>query len=385
MKRLVYSPKIGVYIRVDRGKDGHDIVDLSPYVVSCSVNRKLDQVSRATVSFRNPKDPKTGRFIFTERDFVALDGSRSTEPMFHPMDPIIITMTRLKDKPIQVFTGYCDTTPYFQMRPGVATIEASCTLKRLLYTYWDPALPFVQEFLQSKGFNVIPGYTIHNFEAESQTLGDTNKTLTDSGLGSLLFSVLEEVGGWDSSTIFIEQLPPNILQVVSGLFEKYQKESEESRDEFFQMLKNILTTDSPGGSGGGGDTGDVDLDVVPADLEDFPRDKDYYTKTDILALTKGRGFKDPVYAAKVSWCESAGGKRDAHSGLDALCCWGLWQINCNVHPLTPEQACDPIISTNYAYKLSKGGTDWGPWDCANCKVGITLDKDDPNNWNKVPC
>jgi hypothetical protein len=41
---------------------------------------------------------------------------------------------------------------------------------------------------------------------------------------------------------------------------------------------------------------------------------------------------------------------------------GLWQINDHWHPeVTDECAFDPACSTAYAYKLSRGGTDFQPW------------------------
>jgi hypothetical protein len=33
------------------------------------------------------------------------------------------------------------------------TLTASCTLKRLLYTFFDPALPYMVKFLQDYGWN----------------------------------------------------------------------------------------------------------------------------------------------------------------------------------------------------------------------------------------
>jgi hypothetical protein len=103
------------------------------------------------------------------------------------MDPIIITLTRLKGRPIQVFTGYCDTTPYVQLLPGVASITASCTLKRLQYTYWDPALPFVREFMLANGWAVQDQGVAINYNVEEQ-----NSTSTDGNIGSLLYKILKE-------------------------------------------------------------------------------------------------------------------------------------------------------------------------------------------------
>lgn len=239
MKRLVYSPRVDVFVKTDSG----EVINLSPYVTSCNVNRKLDQVSTARVEFRNPKH------IWTE-------GGANGGPVFHPMDPIIITMTRIKDRPIQVFTGYCDTTPYLELFPGVVSIEASCTLKRLLYTYWDPGLPFVWDFLGDYGWQADPMRgNISNVPAESTVLNGSNG-LNDGSLGELLFAILRDVGGWDDKIIHIEKLPPKLLETVVNLFEDFKSDLEETQDEWLEFIKKVVGEGAYGGGAGGNSDGD---------------------------------------------------------------------------------------------------------------------------------
>lgn len=229
MKRLVYSPRVDAYVKADSG-----IYDLSPYIVSCTVNRKSNQVSKATVTLRNPE------FMWTKAKVRAFDGSLQEGPVFHPQDPIIITMTRLADRPVQVFTGYCDTTPYLQLFPGPCVIEASCTLKRLLYTYWDPGLPFVWQFLQSvAGWQINPQQGLVNPQAEFDSVNGA-KHLTDSSIGNLLFAVLETVGKWDTNNIHIEALPPNIGDFVVKLFQTLEKDNEQAEGEIKDLLTNMI-------------------------------------------------------------------------------------------------------------------------------------------------
>jgi|GEM_PF-1722430 len=233
MKRLIYSPSINVWIKTDTG-----IFDLSPYITNCTVDRRVNSVSFAQLEFRNPKitDPKTkkSRFMFTEH--VRDDGS--IHPMFHPMDSIIITMTRLRGRPIQVFTGFCDTAPYVQVYPGTAKLEASCTLKRLQYTYWDPALPFVQAFMTAHGWGVnIKTGTALNPNAEGKNTG----TLNDTSIGYLLYTILKEVGGWDSSNIYIQELPGDkIGKLVANLYQDTAREEAESIKDFHKFLGDII-------------------------------------------------------------------------------------------------------------------------------------------------
>ena len=233
MKRLVYSPKVEVFIKADSG-----VYDLSPYVESCSVARKVNQVSTATVKFRNPQ------FIWTNRKTVDTTGLSVLGPVFHPMDPITITMTRINNRPIQVFTGFCDSTPYLQLFPGTCTLTASCTLKRILHTYWDPGVPFVKTFLESHGWAASPN-GISNPTADGNA--QDSKTLVDAAsIGGLLYDVLVEIGGWSEETIYIENLPTNIVDTVSKIYDQVKEDSKESQDELHSFLKRIIGTGSLG-------------------------------------------------------------------------------------------------------------------------------------------
>lgn len=245
MKRLVYSPSINVWIKTDSG-----VFDLSPYITDFQVDRRINQLSAARVSFRNPRvtderNPLKTRMMFTEHYSNGRIG-----PMFHPMDPIIITLTRLKGRPIQVFTGYCDTTPYIQLLPGTATITASCTLKRLKYTFWDPALPFVRHFLEANGWGISPDGTL--FNPDLKTTGNLN----DGAIGGLLFKILTEVGGWKENNIFIQELPGNkISSIVRRLYEDTSKESASSSKELSEFISSIIGASAYGSAGGGGSGG----------------------------------------------------------------------------------------------------------------------------------
>ena len=150
MQRLVYSPKAYVYI-----KDKTDqIRDISNYVVSGTVSRKINQVSSATIEVRNPN------MIFTSKD--------GSGPLFYPMDPITIYLERVRDRPVRVFTGYLDSAPYYQMYPGTLTLTASCTIKKLLYTFFDLALPYTLSFLAEYGWMNDGQGTGKNFDAMNE-------------------------------------------------------------------------------------------------------------------------------------------------------------------------------------------------------------------------
>lgn len=249
MRRLVYSPKVNAYVKADSG-----VIDITPYIVRGQVNRKANQVSSASVTFRNPQvgPPDNRHLLWTEfKD----PNTGVVGPCFHPMDPIIITLTRLRHKEIQVFTGYCDTTPYYQMYPGVCTIEASCTLKRLMYTYWDPGLPFVWQWLTKHGWKIYPqGGGLSNFNEENKLLDNTKGAITDSGLGSLLYAIITEVGGWPDETVYIEKIPQGVVERVAKLYQEFVKGNKQAEDDFHEFLHQMIGTSSQGsglkGAGG---------------------------------------------------------------------------------------------------------------------------------------
>lgn len=248
MKRVVYSPKVQAFVKTDSG-----IYDLSSYLVRGSVQRKLDQVSTASLEFRNPDR------IFTEGDQGAV---------IHPMDPIIIFMTRIEDRPVQVFTGYVDSSPYKTLKPGVVALTASCTLKRLLYTYYDPGLDYFHKFLHMRGWITTPGLGISsgsspndNNDGDRPNQGDSIKKaggeLNDSSFGQLLYDTLRYVGNWPDDTIWIENLPEGIVDLVESIFYQIENASTEQRKALRKVLKQILEHNeiSAGGVGGGGGVG----------------------------------------------------------------------------------------------------------------------------------
>jgi hypothetical protein len=246
VKRLVYSPSVKAWVKTDTG-----IIDLSPYITDCKIERKINEASNLEIVFRNPKVMQGGkpRFLFTQR--IQNDGSIG--PVFHPMDPITVVLERIAGRPIQAFTGYCDTVPYVQMFPGAARITASCTLKRLLYTYWDPALPFVYDFMKEHGW--ILGGDGMSRRGNSGNVNQNNKEvapesvkLNDSSIGYLLYAVLNEVGGWDPKNIYVQPLPDNIGQTVANLFKQFSEDNKNINREIADFVRDIIGA-GPLGSG----------------------------------------------------------------------------------------------------------------------------------------
>lgn len=240
MKRLVYSPKAFAWVQTQGQSDP---INISEYIVRGRVERKVGEVSTAQIELRNPRKKFT----------------TPGDPVFHPMDPVTVWLQRLKGYPVQVFTGYLDKSPYLQLYPGTCTLYASCTLKRLLHTYWDPALPYTRDFMAAYGWTVeTKSGMLINTTAQSKDSkpDDANLPQIDDGsIGSLLFATLKHVGDWKDDTIFIEQLPPTITDQVAAVYDLFEQDNQEARTEITHLLKKIVGEGSQGGGGGDINTG----------------------------------------------------------------------------------------------------------------------------------
>jgi murein DD-endopeptidase MepM/ murein hydrolase activator NlpD len=227
MQRLVYSPRAFVFIKASNGQ----VYDLSRYVVSGSVNRRLNAASTAQVVLRNPK------MLFTAKE--------GRHAAFKPMDPITIWLQRLRHRPTRVFTGFLDRTPYLQLYPGTITLTASCTLKKLLYTYFDPALPYTRDFLAKYGWAPDQsGSGIYNPSAI------TGKAGSDGGMGQLLYATLKEIGGWHERNIKIERLPSDLITRMASLFATFRADLDDAQAELEHLIHTFVGSGDYGNSGG---------------------------------------------------------------------------------------------------------------------------------------
>lgn len=244
--RLVTSPKTYVYTKNEAGV----LYNLSSYVVSGRVQRLINQVSSAEVTLRNPYK----RFT-TPSQGVA----------FHPMDPITIYLERVPGFPVRVFTGYLDTTPYYQLYPGTITLQASCTLKRLLYSYFDPSLPYVIAFFEKYGWintgqgSIISQQAFNSKNAATQADVNAGKQpftdLQDGSLAKLLWAILFDIGEWRDSNIYIENLPTGangIAARMAQLMKSIQKGEEAAASDFTLFLNKVVGGGSQGSGGGTG-------------------------------------------------------------------------------------------------------------------------------------
>lgn len=353
MQRLVYSPSVSAYVQTETG-----IIDLTDFIVSGSVNRVLNEVSTAELTFRNPY-----------KQFTLPEG----EPTFRPMDGITIFASRYRNKPVQIFTGYLDETPYLQLFPGTVTIRASCTLKRLLHTYFDAGLPYTIEFLQKFGWepNLQTG-TIFSPAGQSRDSkikieGDIKEKelndalLTDGTIGNLLWNVLFEMGNWDKDSILIEKLPDGIIKTVSDIMRTFEKDDDETLKELEQFFEDLVGEYTGGSAPGGGGTLNVDGKSPPMGSVVTPE------QVAVEMLRQGFPADAKVIASGIETMEHESGFGTA-AGWDAEHDGGVlgyWQIQRSSHNVSADCCMTLSCSTKAALGIWKaaGGCfacQWGP-------------------------
>lgn len=231
MERLVYSPKVSAYIQTDDG-----ILDITDYIVSGNIQRVVNEVSTAELVIRNPNKKFT----------------RPGNPTFRPMDSITIYGSRFKDRPVQLFTGYLDETPYLQLFPGTCSLQASCTLKRLLYTYFDPGLSATIDFL--KKYNWVSHLETGQIRSPKSIKEQTNHSaegdFTDGSVGKLMFATLNEIGNWNANQIFIEDFPKDAGTIVQAMLTNVTAATDEAEDELKGFLADMVGEFAVGGGSG---------------------------------------------------------------------------------------------------------------------------------------
>ena len=240
--RIVYSPEVQVYI-LPGGKDSEPI-DISNDIIEGTITRRTEAVSTASFLVQSRKDK---------------DNNTTLSQLLRPMDRIVIYLK--KTKPILIFSGYLDLVPVFQAMPEPFIIEASCTLKRLEFTYWDPGLPKVYETLQKYGFVpqlgeggisfFSPAALTNQTPSANGPQPTTGEFPQDTGFAAMLHFLLVDVGGWNKDNVWIEPIPEAWMKRAALLFQ-VNNDWEERYGLAQEWLKTFLTSGGSSGEDSGG-------------------------------------------------------------------------------------------------------------------------------------
>jgi len=215
MRTFVYAPEVRVVIA-----HGLTEIDVSADLVRCTLIRPENSAATFFFSLQNKNlryTPPVG------------------QPFFSRMDRIVVYMK--KTAWIQVFAGYLDTIPYKAMYPNICEFKATCTIKRLMHTWWNPDLPQSSQIL-------------NQMNTALSLLGGDGQDGTDSGLGSVLRRLLVVVGGWSLADVHIQNFPEVFFQFLQDQILLQQSSNAPNLQNFKQMLLGSDTSPGPGAYAG---------------------------------------------------------------------------------------------------------------------------------------
>jgi len=233
MKRLVYAPKVWVFIRSSNITDENGdakIYDVSSDLVRGTVTQNLGDLSKARFELRN-------RFYKWLRD-----RNDKNKQIFLPMDLCTIWMQRISGRPVQVFTGYLDSVPYYQAYPGNAIFEASCTLKKLAYNWFDPGLPVFINWLKSNGWAFDPstGNVIADVDMAASGAPGGALVSNSASFADLLGRFMVDIAGWDPSDVLIGTLPPDLGEKAAALYSDIEGQTQADLQTASAFMGHIL-------------------------------------------------------------------------------------------------------------------------------------------------
>lgn len=373
MERFVYVPKVEAFIRCDGDGSGR-IIDVSEDIVDGSVTRRVDAMSTTTLTLQN----KFGRYT---------GGSRGTggpnSVRIRPMDRIIVRMSRVSE-PFLVLSGYVDEAPKFQLYPGNVTVNASCSLKLIANTYFDPGLPFMRKYFAQFGWTYDPTsgalYDDVSSGGPNQRFGYLDVA---GGIGDVMKHILHDVGNWPIEAIDIDNLPIGFLNTINEAMTQELTDDQKEREKSLARLRKFLGTTAAA------DPSTTDPSANPQTgnvaMEEAAR----------YALAAGFKGDNAVIAVAVARAESSLKSDAIGHNTDGSYDLGLWQINTvhsgvspytepyanNPRPVDPKkvmatlqpfvkQMFTPALNAAKAYEVASNGTSFTPWVTFNNKAHL---------------
>jgi hypothetical protein len=211
---FVCAPDIRVLVadRMEAGKT----IDLSRDVLSFTLGRRTSAISTFTCELNN-KYQKYDRKL-------------------QRMARVVVWLRRVQW--LQVFSGYLDSVPYETTTEGPVSLTASCTLKRLEFTYWDPYTPEAQALLPGQGMS-----------------GPSNQ-YEDGGAARGIFNLLTKVVHWDDKQIHIQKIPQDFITHADRMNQEDRLTVDQAAVEERNRLlggTGIVAGSVPGSTGAVGD------------------------------------------------------------------------------------------------------------------------------------
>lgn len=178
MSTLFYAPGVRVLIATN----AHGTLDVT------------DDITEGSLALNANAPHKLGFTLSNHR--------RKYDGVFMPNDRIVCRLKRINW--LQVFAGYLDQVPFFTVYPTDVKIEATCTMKRIQYHYWDP------------GAND----TVAMLRAALRSADNLDQNVLTGGMTKIIVQVLTDVVGWQKDAIHIGRIPTDWVNKVDEVWAK---------------------------------------------------------------------------------------------------------------------------------------------------------------------
>lgn len=201
---FIFAPAVSILIDTD----DHGTIDISDDLVSGDIILNEDAPHNLSIRVENPR--------------------RKYDGVFAPNDRVVVRLKRIRW--VQVMAGYLNSVPFASVWPRTVDISASCTLKKLLWTYYDPgAIETATLLSQFVNASAIRG----TGTPQAGTVSE------DGSLAERAQALMIEVAKWDPEQIHIARLPPDWWEKVKALYAKISPVLETATSSLIQSGASI--------------------------------------------------------------------------------------------------------------------------------------------------
>ncbi len=230
VRRLLYAPRAYAFVY---SESLQRVVDVSDDIVSGWVDRSDNDMGQAELVLRN-----------VNRKYLRTADNRQ---VFQFDDLITIWLQRLPGQPVQVFTGYLDSVPAWQMYPGDCRISASDTTKRLAYSWFDPGSKFFMDLASRHNWYYDPttgtGMSTETYGATDKN-GNVKPAALDGGMAQFMHEFMTEVAGWDPSMFMIGEIDPTLIDKADQLKQLKLNTLRDSETVFAETMRRFIGMDA---------------------------------------------------------------------------------------------------------------------------------------------
>jgi cell wall-associated NlpC family hydrolase len=309
MSTLIYSPGVKVYIQTEK----KGTLDISDDLTRGTLVRRSDGVSTFQFGLQNAR--------------------RKYDGVFAPNDRIVVMMKRFSW--LRVFTGYLNSVPLVTGWPMEVTFNASCSLKRLQYWFWDPGLSASQTMV-----------------ANAITAVKKDNDNGDAGVTNAVLTILNSVVGWPEEKVHIAGIPPNWFKFAEKIAKDVDAKAEEA-DAIAAQFYDILGGAGSVGGASGGIGGLFNGTLKPGK---YGNETLNASQLAIIKTIYNAGSQDGMSKHVISAAFCAGRAESDFNAtvVNSIGATGLFQMRPSMGWGTSAQCKDPVYASHKWFSVAKG-------------------------------